>query len=111
MLKQTKRASSKLEKKRSLQESIQELDMQESLNGHNSIETIEATNSASPKVNNTFSQIISKKFKVRINYRERGILARYNPGGGGRCPKKALGMLSLGCALEGCIALKNRRSR
>ena len=110
MLKQTKRASSKLEKKRSLQESIQELDMQESLNGHNSIETIEATNSASPKVNNTFSQIISKKFKVRINYRERGILARYNPGGG-RCPKKALGMLSLGCALEGCIALKNRRSR
>ena len=88
MLKQTKRASSKLEKKRSLQESIQELDMQESLNGHNSIETIEATNSASPKVNNTFSQIISKKFKVRINYRERGILARYNPGGGGVARRK-----------------------
>ena len=56
--------------------------MQESLNGHNAIETIEATSSTSPKVNNTFSQINTKKFKVRINDRERGFLARYNPGGG-----------------------------
>ena len=48
-------------KKRSLRESLQEFDMQESLNKHNSIETIrtiEATNCASPKVmNNTLSQI------------------------------------------------------
>ena len=88
MLKQTKRTSSQLEKKRSLQESIRELDMQESLNGHNAIETIEATSSTSPKVNNTFSQINTKKFKVRINDRERGFLARYNPGGGGVARRK-----------------------
>ena len=47
-------------KKRSLHESRQEFDMQESFNEHNSIETIriiEATNCASPKVNNTPSQI------------------------------------------------------
>ena len=47
-------------KQRSLNESLQEFDMQESFNEHNSIETIriiEATNCASPKVNNTLSQI------------------------------------------------------
>ena len=44
----------------SLHESLQEFDMQESFNEHNSIETIriiEATNCASPKANNTLSQI------------------------------------------------------
>ena len=43
-------------KQRSLHESLQEFDMQESFNEHNSIETIriiEATNCTSPKVNNT----------------------------------------------------------
>ena len=47
-------------KQRSLHESLQEFDMQESFNEHNSIETIKiiaATNCASPKVNNTLSQI------------------------------------------------------
>ena len=47
-------------KQRSLHESLQEFDMQESFNEHNSFETIriiEATNCASPKVNNTLSQI------------------------------------------------------
>ena len=47
-------------KQRSLHESLHEFDMQEAFNEHNSIETtriIEATNCASPKVNNTLSQI------------------------------------------------------
>ena len=47
-------------KQRSLHESLQEFDMQESCNEHNSIKTIriiEATNCASPKVINNLSQI------------------------------------------------------
>jgi uncharacterized protein YoxC len=51
---------SKATRKRNLQESLQEFNMQESSNSHNSIETIEiieAINSTDPKVNDTPLQI------------------------------------------------------